>query len=1055
MRKSFRLLTLGLLAGCAVSAGAQGLGYVQYSDPPLNSPQTQLQAAFIGWSTDDRPDGQAGLDVIEIADKNLTIELTFDGLTYNLAYGTGYEIYADSGLITNGDITSAEQGNTLTISWSTEASRAGRPVGTYTLKLPQGLVKNLNGETNAAQTLTYRKVDPVTPTSITPATGIYSNMNTVTVTFDDEVALNKFSSNIELAPTEAGIDLDPWLIPKTRTTVGADGKSLVIDLSSLLDKGKWYFVRIPEGYVTVGENGVNGRIYEEYMYWDGMSQADLLSAPDKNSNKFEMKPFVLTWDYETITFTDAKPEPEVELVIGFPDFGWQMGERIMIPLDYLDKIHVDRDGTISDVTPSKPFNAIRLDLSAQAEDAPYEEFKVNFPAGMVKNAQGLENPPLQYNFSVRDVWPQATVAATDGVINMTYPNATWVTFNLQTPDIYLTEASTGEKTVLEYSWGDPAKYKAQVDLNNAGSAHGLMIYLNRYLNLADGNYIMSVPQGYLNVNGEINGVSHSAMSPEQSYRFGWKDGDFAPFQTGADDDVDTEAVITALGKGMWRIRWNDAEWVNPSYETSIYGETNPDYAILLLDSEENVAAKLYYKKEVTFPEYGNYFDIDLSSFNLAEGKYEVDVPEGYVNIKWKTGAPSETNVAQYLEITVSDNIVVTHPVSFTEVNDNYFDIIWENVSTLSEGNTTGAYIENQETGTKYDMFFLEGDLYSKANLRIVDNSYLRLNFTVNYPELPDGNYKLYIPAGYVYFNGDKNEVNEAIDGYGFTYSGAWNPGPVEVNGPSEDGIVNITWTLASKVELNEDYRGDGLGTEGVTVFDRKGELTLIPTTNISVAENVMTVSLNGLGIASGECQMLIPEDYLFITVERGTETNFEESVRFYYENPELGDEPDEPSMDLYPGNAAWNVSNGQTVDYNKVVEVFWPGTTIEYAGNAEASVGVHTPETGYLYAAWGREVTISEDNTKLLINLSNFPSGTFRLTVDEGYVIINAGARQYLNMSTWIENLTIVADSGVDAIGADDAEAEIYTVNGIRLQVDDIKTLPRGIYIVNGKKVVL
>ena len=47
-------------------------------------------------------------------------------------------------------------------------------------------------------------------------------------------------------------------------------------------------------------------------------------------------------------------------------------------------------------------------------------------------------------------------------------------------------------------------------------------------------------------------------------------------------------------------------------------------------------------------------------------------------------------------------------------------------------------------------------------------------------------------------------------------------------------------------------------------------------------------------------------------------------------------------------------------------------------------------------------------------------------------------------------------DSGVDGIDSDSREIrDIYTVTGVRLNTTDVKSLPSGLYIINGHKVIV
>ena len=223
---------------------------------------------------------------------------------------------------------------------------------------------------------------------------------------------------------------------------------------------------------------------------------------------------------------------------------------------------------------------------------------------------------------------------------------------------------------------------------------------------------------------------------------------------------------------------------------------------------------------------------------------------------------------------------------FSEVTDNTFRISWEGVNSLEEGNTTGAYIVNMATEERYDMYFLEDYMYSKANLRI-SGKYIVVNLTNNYPDLPGGKYQLYIPAGYVKFDGTE-ETNAAIDGYEFSYKVAWSDGPVVFAGPTDDGVITAIWTDATKVEYNEDFVADYFNP-GVFI-SQDGTTVEVPyPDNISFAGNVMSIDLNRLSLKSGECRLNIPLAYVTVEIDGETGTNTAElSYDFTYVRP---DEP--------------------------------------------------------------------------------------------------------------------------------------------------------------------
>lgn len=532
-------------------------------------------------------------------------------------------------------------------------------------------------------------------------------------------------------------------------------------------------------------------------------------------------------------------------------------------------------------------------------------------------------------------------------------------------------------------------------------------------------------------------------------------GAFGLQASAQDSGKDTQAEIKPIAPLQWQITWAEYESANVEY----YAQDNdPDYLAYVTSYATDKRTNLLFNRNVSAPEYGNYITVSLEGLNLPDGKYELIIPEGYMKLIPGGGFTWEANVTQYFDIEVGNDVEIEHPVRFTPLEGNYFDVYWDGVTTITEANTKGATLTNLDTDEVYNLQYLEDYNYSKANVRIYNSNALRINLTNNNINLIDGTYRLYIPAGYVYFNRSK-DTNEAVT-YDFYFEAPWSEGEIVFEGPFEDGTVTVTYVDADSLEINPDYESEDAvgGSYGIFLYDSTSTLVNIPyPQNVSIDGNVITVSLNGLGISNGECQMEVSTDYLLVHKGNkvGPNVDLNAVYRFQYTNPDVEPEPEEPEIGLYPENAVWSVGNGDKVKYGTEVEVTWPGTTIEYANTPGASAGIHTPETGYLPLVWDETIWISEDETKLIIDLGNFPSGTYRVTIDEAYVIVKKDGTNYYNVSTWLENLTIDnTDSGVDGIATDNGCPDIYNINGMKLNATDEKTLPKGLYIIGGKKVI-
>lgn len=507
------------------------------------------------------------------------------------------------------------------------------------------------------------------------------------------------------------------------------------------------------------------------------------------------------------------------------------------------------------------------------------------------------------------------------------------------------------------------------------------------------------------------------------------------------------ATITQIESLQWMVQWKDYAFI--SQRDTDYEEI---YALLTNAAGETI--ELYpnlhgaENPNVIFPESGNFFTVNLTGLGLADGTYQLTIPAQYVEL----GPKRIFNEAQYFDITVGSTPTAVNTPQFTTIVDNWFDISWENVTSLAKGNTTGAYIRNVNTNEEYQMLFLEGDSYSKANLRIYQDYKIRVNLTNNYPDLPNGLYELYIPAGYVKFNGTQR-TNEAIEGYMFTYVQAWSDGPVEFNGLTDDNIISLTWPNASAIQYNADYTGDGYGIYGITIWDSyNNQLNLDYPEDFTISGNKLSIDLTDMPLNAGECSVLVPEGCMFVTVAGITDYAMEVRFTFQY-----GQEIVTPDVPQYNGEATWNFSDGATINPEQIVEVTWGNYELSFNADAEP-VSLYSPMQGLVELAYGSEVKLSADKTKILIDLSYLEDDFYTsLNVPEACVFLTIDGTKYFNTATSIYEITLDGNSGVTSVEAD-GRYRVVNMQGITvLDTDsaaDLNSLPRGLYIVNGVKTV-
>ena len=492
-----------ILAGSATGVSAQSLGEAFVVNPYPNSYyQTFLAAVTVAWN----------FKIITLSDPDRTLVVNIDGKEYSV-YA---DVYADEEVAWELGQTlpnDSSWGNELVIDFSDEAYEAGYPVGDYVINIPAGLIVDENGNTNEDQTLVFHKVDLLSPETALPESGMYapSDLREARITFGDGITIIGEGLKVTIG------EKDEWLTERIvleDIKVADDGKTLVIGLDGL-EMGINYSLNIPQGFVLIGDDYINEEVWLYYMIWEGMDEATLISAPLQQSSP-EVKPFILTWDYQQIRI--AADAPDTEFVCGYPDYGIQDGWRTFIPSDFYELVHVtDKGEVIHDISTDYPANALYLDVTELTDGFAGYRFEIFFPAGLVENNEGLMNPPLSYSFEVKNIWPDPQVVIEDNTLQFYWKGAFWVTFALSRDEVTLSGPQDYFRE-LQFDFGD---YSGEITILNESTFNGMIVNLDN-LDLEDGKYTLNVPQGYVYLEGVYG---EFVINGAFEYSFEWKDGE--------------------------------------------------------------------------------------------------------------------------------------------------------------------------------------------------------------------------------------------------------------------------------------------------------------------------------------------------------------------------------------------------------------------------------------------------------------------------------------------------------------------------------------------------
>ena len=145
---------------------------------------------------------------------------------------------------------------------------------------------------------------------------------------------------------------------------------------------------------------------------------------------------------------------------------------------------------------------------------------------------------------------------------------------------------------------------------------------------------------------------------------------------------------------------------------------------------------------------------------------------------------------------------------------------------------------------------------------------------------------------------------------------------------------------------------------------------------------------------------------------------------------------------------------GSTIDQDYILKVSFGGNPIEYLQSV-ISARIYEPEYLDIPLELGKEASISDDN-ELLIDLSGLASGEYEVVIPEGFLIVTVDGEKRLSPDIWLE-YTVEnngGDSGVKVVEASSVNA-VYTIDGRKVKTGSLTSLPAGIYISAGKKILV
>ena len=376
--------------------------------------------------------------------------------------------------------------------------------GVYTLTVPAGIVTNGKYENpEIVKTITILEYDenyqavPADHTTVTT-----QQLSKITVTFPNATTLKQ---NVEgwkdftLTTINYGVGREESSL-KFGEEVVISGNTIEIYIPNIQQLE--YEIKIPAFDFFIDNDKTNSQIYLYYTAWNGMPQPTVLCGPladtDETQNTTTNVIVELTWDYQAITATD--------------NFGVELGygyykNPLEVPSSCLSLIKVNNPngGTAAGN------NALSIDLSSVIEDY-FENFNpswaqtfyLTIPAGVVKNAEGLENPVTTIQFTPYPVIDTEFVCEEteeSGIYAIYYEDVTWMSTYF-TKNLTLTGKDIDEivlKPTASYDATLPAPGEFLAGYLDPDNYTGRCVLVNLNLDLSTGLYQLNIPEGFFTV----------------------------------------------------------------------------------------------------------------------------------------------------------------------------------------------------------------------------------------------------------------------------------------------------------------------------------------------------------------------------------------------------------------------------------------------------------------------------------------------------------------------------------------------------------------------------
>lgn len=446
--------------------------------------------------------------------------------------------------------------------------------------------------------------------------------------------------------------------------------------------------------------------------------------------------------------------------------------------------------------------------------------------------------------------------------------------------------------------------------------------------------------------------------------------------------------------------------------------------------------------------------LDASQYITESGNYAIVVEEGAIG--WTNGSETIANPEKYIfNFTVKSSGGSEEPVEapFTLTPADGSTVETLDAITLSFApEFEDYYVES------YEVYLMDED-YENVMWKYDENgleaSFIPVDENGNpSPITTPGTYTLAIEPGAIQAASDNGEyyTNKDMLMYTFNVTGPSQAGPVVY-----DVIPNDTKPVEGEIDLaNKSFESLTLYFDE-QMYAAEGAKALI--TPVGAEDQAISVQIKSNGMPK-QLIMFFTEfqyngEYIF-TIPQGSfgDEDWNKNHETGHSNPEL----------TYSFTIVGVNDRGSNVEYNLVPEiipssdykmftVMFDNREIEMAEDATAIFSC----TEARYNQTAKFVSVGNGIFNVTFEEAPAEAGTYVFTIEQGTFGTNdffSSEKKSGNANARIDKTFEIKVSGIDTISSDNVPEGVYNLMGVKV-ADTLENLPAGIYIVNGKKVIV